>query len=102
MDVNKRLRQLLDERGWSEYRLAKNSGLSESTIANIFKRNTEPSISTLEGICGGLGITVSQFFAEDGVVELTPDLKLIFDDWVNLTTEQKQAVHQLLRAMSNN
>ncbi len=32
-----RLRQLLNERGWTEYRLAKESGLSESTIANIYR-----------------------------------------------------------------
>ena len=48
MDTHERLRQLLNERGWTEYRLAKNCGLSESTIANIYRRNTVPSIATLE------------------------------------------------------
>ena len=43
MDTHERLRQLLNERGWTEYRLAKNCGLSESTIANIYRRNTVPS-----------------------------------------------------------
>ena len=75
MDVLERLRRLLDERGWTEYRLAKNSGLSESTIANIFKRNTIPSLPTLEAICKGLGITLSQFFADGEMVEVTPELK---------------------------
>ena len=51
MDTNGKLRQLLSDIGWSEYRLAKNSGLSESTIANIYRRNTVPSITTLEAIC---------------------------------------------------
>ena len=37
MDTHARLRRLLDERGWTAYRLAKESGLSESTLANIFK-----------------------------------------------------------------
>lgn len=71
MDTHERLQQLLKERGWSEYRLAKSCGLSESTIANIFRRNTLPSIATLETICGGFGITLSQFFAEGEMVELT-------------------------------
>lgn len=75
MDTHERLQQLLKERGWSEYRLAKSCGLSESTIANIFRRNTLPSIATLETICGGFGITLSQFFAEGEMVELTPELK---------------------------
>ena len=78
MDTHERLRQLLDERGWTEYRLAKNCGLSESMIANIYRRNTVPSITTLETICKGFGITLSQFFAEGEMVELTPELKELF------------------------
>ena len=99
MDTNERLQQLLKERGWSEYRLSKVSGLSESTIANIFKRNTIPSIITLESICKAFGITLSQFFADGEMVELTPELKELFEGWVNLTVEQKQAVNQVIQAM---
>ena len=99
MDTNERLRRLLEERGWTEYRLAKKCGLSQSTIANIYRRNTVPSITTLEVICNGFGITLSQFFADGEMVELTPDLKDIFDSWVNLTPEQKAAALQMLRAM---
>jgi len=99
MDTHERLRQLLTERGWSVYRLAVKCGLSESTLANIFKRNTVPSVATLESICNGFGITLSQFFAENKMVELTPELKELFDNWVNLTIEQKSAVQQLLKSM---
>ena len=102
MDTHERLQQLLKERGWSEYRLAKSCGLSESTIANIFRRNTLPSIATLETICGGFGITLSQFFAEGEMVELTPELKELFDGWAYLTPEQKDAVARVLKAMNNN
>lgn len=99
MEVNERIRQLLEAQGWSKYRLAKASGLSESTIANLFKRNTVPSISTLEQICNGFGMTLSQFFAESNMVELTPDLKELFNNWRNLTKEQKAAVSQMIKAM---
>ena len=102
MDTHERLQQLLKERGWSEYRLAKSCGLSESTIANIFRRNTLPSIATLETICGGFGITLSQFFAEGEMVELTPELKELFDGWAYLTPEQKDAVARVIKAMTNN
>lgn len=101
MDTNERLSQLLKERGWTYYRLSKNSGLSESTITNIFKRNTIPSIPTLELICKGFGITLSQFFADENMVELTPDLRRIFSGWVNLTVKQKDAVLQMIEAMNN-
>ena len=59
-----------------------------------------PSIPTLEAICRGYGITLSQFFAEGEMVELTPDLKEVFDNWTSLTPEQKAAAGQMLKAMN--
>ena len=99
--MHERLRTLLKERGWTEYRLSKESGLSESTVANIFRRNTVPNIITLEQICNTFGITLSQFFAEGDMVEMTPELRELFDNWVNLTSEQKQAVEQIIRVMQH-
>ena len=46
------------------------------------------------------GISLAQFFAEQDMVELTPELKELFDHWVSLTPEQKQAALQVLRAMN--
>ena len=100
MDTHKRLRQLLDERGWTEYRLSKECGLSESTLANIFRRNTVPSISTLEAICSGFGITLSQFFADGDMVEMSPELKQLFDNWITLTSTQKKAALQMIQALN--
>ena len=71
MDTHARLQQLLRERGWTEYKLSKECGLAQSTIGNIFRRNTVPSVATLETICKGFGITMSQFFADTDMVELT-------------------------------
>ena len=59
-----------------------------------------PSIPTLEAICHGYGITLSQFFAEGEMVELTPDLKEVFDSWTALSPEQKAAARQMLKAMN--
>ena len=100
MDVHKRLRHFLQERGWSEYRLSKECGLSEATLANIFRRNTLPSIDTLQAISSAFGITLAQFFAEGDLVELTPELKDLFERWVALTAEQKKALLQLIHAFA--
>ena len=101
MDIHARLQQLLRERGWTEYKLSKECGLAQSTIGNIFRRNTLPSIATLEMLCKGFGITLSQFFAEGEMVELTPELKEVFESWMVLTPAQKSAVLQMLKAMSH-
>ena len=96
MDAQKRLQELLDSKGWTPYRLAKKCNLSESTLANIFRRNTMPSISTLEAICEGFGISLAQFFSENDMVELTPELKELFDGWALLSPEQKKAVLKII------
>ncbi len=101
MDILARLRELLKERGWTEYRLAKECGLSESTIHNIYRRNATPSIYTLEIICHGFGITLSQFFADGNMVEMTPELKKLFDGWRPLTPQQKEAVLTVVQAFSS-
>ena len=101
MNTHDRLRKLVKERGWTEYRLSKECGLSESTLANIFRRNTVPSITTLETICDAFGITLSQFFAEGEMVELTPELKVLFENWVSLTADQKEAALHMIQALNN-
>jgi transcriptional regulator with XRE-family HTH domain len=77
MDTLERIRQLLNERNWTEYRLAKESGLSDSTIKNIYKRNTQPTIDTLEAICRGFGITLAQF-RRRGYGEVDPGTERAF------------------------
>jgi len=50
-NAQNRIRQLMAERGWTIYRLAQESGLSQTTISNIFKRNNQPSLPTVNAIC---------------------------------------------------
>ena len=99
MDAKSRIRQLMDERSWSEYRLAIASGLSQSTVANIFNRNTTPSVATLESICAGFGITLAQFFAEGDMVELTQEQREMFAAWSSLSRDQKEVLRQLILVM---
>lgn len=101
IDIHERLRKLLDSRGWTEYRLSKECGLAQATIGNIYRRNVLPSLYTLEQICNGFNITLSQFFADGEIVELTPELKELFDAWVTLTPTQKAAALQMLKAMNH-
>ena len=54
MDTNQRIRQLMKERGLTEYRLALDSGLSKSTVSALLHRNTTPSVPTIEAVCNAL------------------------------------------------
>lgn len=100
MDATERIKSLMEQRGWSAYRLSKNCGLSENTIATILKRNSLPSISTLEAICKGFGITMSEFFAVGDLIEVSPDTKQLIDYWAGLSVEQKASVLELVKNMN--
>ncbi len=89
MDTIQRIKQLAKNRGWTEYRLAKESGLAPSTIANIYHRNTLPSIPTLEHLCATFGITLSQFFSETDVISLSPEQAQLLKHWALLSPKQR-------------
>lgn len=97
MDVIKRINTIMKERGWSDYRLSLECGLSVSTIANIHRRNTIPSIPTLEAICKAFDISLAQFFSDgEDFVELGPEQKEVFEQWVTLPANQKELILQLI------
>lgn len=98
MDVQDRLRELMEQRGWSAYRLAKQAGLSETTISNLFKRGQLPTIYTLERICDAFGITLCQFFAEEGeTVMLNDEQKEVLSLWATLSDKNKGLILYLMR-----
>jgi len=100
MDVLGKIKKLQREREWSDYRLTKEAGLTPSTISTLVRRNNMPTIPTLEAICKGFGITLSQFFADGNVpVDLTDEQRKMLEEWNSLTPEQKKAVYQIMKAM---
>ena len=65
MDILRRITELREERGWSFYRLAKEAGIPQSTLSNLYQRANAPTVSTLEALCGAFGISLAQFFSTD-------------------------------------
>lgn len=96
MDTQKRIRELMAERGWTDYRLAKEANLSHSTVTNMFNRNNAPTLPTLEAVCQAFGITLAQFFAIDGETPLTSEQQTLFAKWSTLTDRQKQILLDLM------
>ena len=61
-EVLQRIRELLKLNQWSIYKLAKEPKIPYSSLNNCFLRNTCPTIPTLEKLCAGLNISLSDFF----------------------------------------
>ena len=93
MEVLEKIEILRKEKGWSINYLAMESGLTQSTLNNLYSRNTEPKISTLRAICGSFGITLSEFFKEEeNEDELIRRVK-------TLSKENKTALLQILKCL---
>lgn len=99
MEINERLDFILKKYGWTRYRLSKETKITESTLSNIFHRGTVPTIATLETICQTLNISLADFFADDERVELTPELKELYEGWMYLSPEKRSHILQTIKFM---
>lgn len=100
MDIKQRLKNLMDERGLNMYTLAKRSNVSWNTIKNFYARDSKPTLTTIELLCNGLGITLAQFFDEDGSsVSLTAEQQHVLDRWSRISDEEKQIISGMLDVM---
>ena len=103
--VIQRISDMLKQRNWSVYRLAKQSDLPYSSLNNLFVRNTMPTISTLMKICKGLNISMSEFFADDTpkfneIDTLTPDEKTLLEKYRKLDKTDKALLQAYISGLS--
>jgi len=100
MDVLKRIKILAEQRNWTINHLAKVADVSQSTLSGSFLRNNCPTVPTLESLCKAFGITMSEFFADGGVLtELTCEQRQLLDKWNALTLQHKEAVLSLIEKL---
>lgn len=100
MNVRVRLRQLMEQQSLSVYRLAQKSELSWNTIDNILKRDINPTVHTLEMLCNGLGITLIQFFDEEGsTVQITAEQQKYLNKREALDQRDKEIVDSMIDIM---
>ncbi len=97
-DVLTKIQQLKNERGWSVYKLSYEAGLTQSTIANMFSRKTQPSISTLSLICDAFGITLAEFFGCNNN-NLTTDELLLIANYKKLSAKNKNVINSVLQTL---
>lgn len=93
--INCRIIKLCEMRSWTVYRLAKESGITYSTLSTMLNQDNVPTIPTLEKICGGFGITLGQFFNDD-VPILTPADRKHLDKWSKLTAEEQRDIERYI------
>lgn len=96
-EIIERINTLCSVRGWSFYRLAKESGITYSTLCTMLHKATAPSIPTLVKLCKGFGITLSEFFdADNDTALLTQEQKSFLRLWNSLSPENQKAAGKYL------
>lgn len=97
MEVAQKIIRLQKERGWSDYKLAKEANISQSSLATLYARNTPPKLEMLQCICNAFGITLAQFFLEDEKIEVLNEReKEMLSVFRKLSTKQQKALVDLL------
>ncbi len=61
-DVLGRITELREERGWTQYRLSKNSGVPQSSLSSWYSKKISPPLESLEKMCDALDVSLSEFF----------------------------------------
>jgi len=102
VNVTKRIDELRTERGWSIYRLSNETGITQQAIHAWYNEGKKavPSISTLEIVCSAFGITLANFFAEEQLIEITPQIKKHLDNWSMLSDNEKDLVESLIMVIN--
>ena len=74
--VRERIAELCEEKHITINKLANISGITQSTLNNIMSgRNNSTTISTIQKICDGLEITVTDFFDSPLFLGIEQDIK---------------------------
>lgn len=100
MDVLERINELRKNRGWSIYKLAEESAITQSTLANMFTRKSNPSIPTLIQLCEAFGITLSQFF-DDKELKYSDDELVLLSNYRKLNEKEKNIINSLIDNILN-
>lgn len=96
-----RIQELCEERNWSYYQLAKVSGIAYSTLSTMLNKHNMPSLTTLEKLCAGFGISITDFFEPDKSANgLTEDQTTCLDLFTALSPGDKALAIAYLKGLA--
>ncbi|MBP1532717.1 MAG: helix-turn-helix transcriptional regulator [Ruminococcus sp.] len=102
MEYGKRLREMREAKKISIYKLSQDSGISQGHISDLENEKNKPTIETLQRLLAPMGISLAEFFNEDGEVsylndrekELVASFRTLPDDKADLYLQLGKALNQ--------
>ena len=94
MLVGERIKQLRENAGFSQNRLAEWSGISQTHLRRVELKQQDITVGQLQLVCDGLGITLTEFFSEENNAdELISVLAKLSPKQKNLLTEFFKSIY---------
>jgi len=97
----RRIRELMEKNNFNTYRLARKAGISLSTLASMFEKNTDPRVQTIEKICSACDISVAQFF-ERSSRDLSPRQERLLALFETLSPKEQEHLFSYLFFLAHN
>lgn len=102
MEYGKRLKKIRESKKISIYKLSQDTGISQGHISDLENGRNQPTIETLKRLLVPMGITLSDFFNEDGEIsvlnererELVANFRTLPDDKAELYFMLGKALNQ--------
>jgi transcriptional regulator with XRE-family HTH domain len=105
--IIQKIEEICCDQGITKYELCAKADMNQSTLSSFMRKNRMPTITTLDRICKGFEITLSQFFAGMGesavtgpYLDLTSDQMEIVDAWNRLNEDEKHYVRAFILSLS--
>lgn len=100
-DSLERIKELCTERNWTYYQLSKVSGIAYSTLSTMINKHNAPTLPTLQKLCNGFGISLTDFFEPDRSSRfLTKDQSECLSLFTALSPEDKRLALAYLKGLS--
>lgn len=96
-----RIYELCAERNWTCYKLSKASGIPYSTLNTMLNKHNAPSLPTLQKICAGFGISLTEFFDPNRIHQgLTEEQSQCLSLFSSLTPEERRLALAYMQGLS--
>ena len=97
IDLVRKIDNMRIQRGWTIYSFANLAGITQQTDHQWIEKDTCPSVPNLYKICEVLKISVSELFSENNLIEVTNELKDLYDNWCCLNEQEQQSIKNIIK-----
>ncbi len=102
IDPRKKIDELRKARGWSQSKLARELGISETAVYNWYNdSNSMPTVWTLQDACDLFGITMVDLFADAETDKLTPNEIHFLEMFRQLPPARQESVLAVIRSLTD-